>query len=99
MHLAELRQCNLSNRLNFIMHIFTGLLIAVSGFLLIVYREKVKGITGDIPSAEHYLGPGGTYTFFLLFGVVIFMLGLMWATGTFQSWFSGTLGRYFGGGA
>jgi hypothetical protein len=73
-----------------------GLLFSVLGFLLIVYREKVKGQTGDIGFAEQYLGSGGTYTFYLLLGVVMFVAGLMWATGSIQQWFLENLGKFFG---
>ncbi|KKT76632.1 MAG: hypothetical protein UW70_C0016G0011 [Candidatus Peregrinibacteria bacterium GW2011_GWA2_44_7] len=78
------------------MRILTGLLISIAGFLLIVYRERVKGMTGDIGFAEQYLGGGGTYTFYLLLGIVLFFVGLMWASGTLQSWFIENLGLYFG---
>lgn len=80
------------------MHLVIGFIISVLGFLLIVYRERVKGITGDIGFAEQYLGVGGTYTFLLLVGIVTFMFGLMWASGSFQDWFVENMGRYFGSG-
>jgi len=79
-----------------IMTFLTGLIIAILGFLLIVYREKVQQLTGDIGFAEQYLGGGGTFTFFLILGVMIFIGGLMWATGTLQAWFGSSLGTYFG---
>lgn len=78
------------------MQIVTGLLVSIGGFLLIVYRERVKGYTGDIGFAEQYLGGGGTYTFYLLLGIALFFGGLMWATGTVQQWFFENLGRFFG---
>lgn len=78
------------------MRIVTGLLISVIGFLLVVYRERVKGQVGDIGFAERYLGSGGTYTFLLILGVLTFIGGLMWATGTLQAWVFENLGRFFG---
>jgi len=78
------------------MTFLTGLIISILGFLLIVYREKVQQLTGDIGFAEQYLGGGGTFTFFLILGVMIFIGGLMWATGTLQAWFGSSLGTYFG---
>lgn len=78
------------------MRIFTGILVSILGFLLIVYRERVKGQVGTIGFAESYLGPGGTYTFLLILGVLTFIGGLMWATGTLQTWFFENLGRFFG---
>jgi len=73
-----------------------GILISIGGFLLIVFREKVHQATGNVGFAEQYLGSGGTYTFFLILGVMLFFGGLMWATGTLQTWFSVNLGRFFG---
>lgn len=78
------------------MTLFTGLLVSVLGVLLIIYRERVKGVVGDIGFAEQYLGSGGTFTFLLLLGVVMFLGGIMWATGTLQTWFIDNLGRFFG---
>ena len=78
------------------MTFFTGILISIGGFLMIVYREKVQQLTGSIGFAEQYLGSGGTFTFFLFLGVAIFIGGLMWATGTIQAWFFNSLGAYFG---
>lgn len=82
--------------LTFSMRILVGLLVSILGFLMIVYRERLKGVTGDIGFAEQYLGGGGTYTFYLILGVVLFVMGLMWSTGTLQWWFAENLGRFFG---
>jgi hypothetical protein len=76
--------------------LFTGLLFSLAGFLLIVFREKVQMMTGNIGFAEQYLGSGGTFTFLLLLGVAMFIGGLMWSTGTIQAFFGSKLGTYFG---
>ena len=55
------------------------------GLLILVYRPKIKDFTGDIGFAEKWLGSGGTWTFFIILGVGIFVLSLMWATGSLQS--------------
>jgi hypothetical protein len=78
------------------MTFITGMLISIAGFLLIIFREKVQRATGNIGFAEQYLGSGGTYTLFLILGVVLFFGGISWATGTVQTWFSVNLGRFFG---
>lgn len=78
------------------MRIFTGIFASILGFLLVVYRERVRNQIGYIGFAERYFGSGGTYTFILILGVLIFIGGLMWATGTLQTWFSENLGRFFG---
>lgn len=72
--------------------ILQGLFAMALGFLIIVFRPRIKDFTGDIGFAEQYLGPGGTWTFFVILGVALFIGGLMWATGTMQ----GFLGKTFG---
>lgn len=66
------------------------------GFLLMIYRYQIKQFFGNIGFAEQYLGPGGTYTFFIILGIVISFLSLMFALGTFQDLFHGFLGPFFG---
>ena len=67
----------------------------VLGFLILVFRPQIKDFTGDIGFAEHYLGVGGTWTFLLFLGVVIFILSLMWAMGTLQGFVMNTFGGLF----
>jgi hypothetical protein len=78
------------------MTFLTGFLISIAGVLLIVFREKVQRFTGDIGFAEQYLGSGGTFTFLFLLGIAVFIMGLLWSTGSLQEWFYTSLGRYFG---
>jgi hypothetical protein len=74
-------------------------LIAIIGFplsfIFIIYRAKIKNFTGSVAFAEKYLGAGGTYTLYIILGVVIFILTLMYITGTLQSFLAGTLGPLF----
>ncbi len=67
----------------------------VAGILLLVYREKVKEFTGNIDFAEEKLGVGGTWTFYALLGLGLFMFGLTWLTGTAQSFFESFFGKFF----
>jgi hypothetical protein len=62
------------------------------GALIIVYRPQIKNWIGAIPFAERYLGMGGTYVFLLLLGLGVFVLSLMWALGTLQSFLASTFG-------
>ncbi len=64
-------------------------------FLLMIYRSQLKQITGEIDFAEKYLGPGGTYTFFIILGLGIFVFTVMYVFGTFQDIFNATLGSLF----
>lgn len=75
---------------------FQGLLGMIAGMLIIIFRPKIKDVIGDVGFAERYLGPGGTWTFLLLVGVLVFILSLMWALGTLQEFFYKSAGPLFG---
>lgn len=62
------------------------------GFAFLVFRPQIKEWTGTIEVAERYLGPGGTWTLFVMVGVGFFVFGLMWATGSLQDFLLGTFG-------
>lgn len=65
------------------------------GFLIMIYRGKIRDITGDIGFAEQYLGSGGTYTFYILLGIAVVFICVSYALGAFQEFFSGTFGMFF----
>lgn len=69
-----------------------GLLMMIGGFLILVFRPKIKDLTGAIDFAERWFGPGGTWTFLVMVGVGLFIFGLMWATGSLQSFLLKTFG-------
>lgn len=75
--------------------IIVGLFGIPLGVLMMIYRYQIKQYTGDIAFAEQYLGSGGTYTFYVLFGLAVSILSLMYAFGTLQDFFAGTFGRFF----
>lgn len=54
-------------------------------FLIIIYRQKIKDVVGSVGFAEKYFGMGGTYTLILLIGVGLFVVTLLYVTGTLQS--------------
>jgi len=79
------------------MTIIQGFIVMVLGALILVFRTRVKNFTGDISFAERYLGVGGTWTFLLILGIGLFIIGLMWSTGTIQSFLNeGGLSGFFG---
>ncbi len=59
-----------------------GSLIA---FLMLKYRGQVKQFTGNVDFAEKYLGSGGTNTLIVILALLIFVLCLMYSTGTLDS--------------
>lgn len=72
--------------------VLQGLFAMALGFGILVFRGRIKDMTGSIGFAERYLGPGGTWTFFILLGIALFIGGLMWATGTLQDFLLKTFG-------
>ena len=66
------------------------------GFVIMIYRFQLKQFTGKIDWAEQYLGSGGTYNLFIIIGLGLSMLSLMYSLGTIQDLFTGTLGPIFG---
>jgi len=51
---------------------------------------------GVVAWAEEKLGSGGSWLFYKLIGIGIFVIGMLWATGLLGSIAVGLLGRFFG---
>jgi hypothetical protein len=65
------------------------------GFLLMIYRYQLKQFTGSIAWAEEHLGSGGTYNLFILIGLAVSILSLMYGLGTLQEFLGGPLKGIF----
>ena len=76
--------------------IFAGIFGIPLGFVIMIFRFQIRQFTGKIQWAEQYLGSGGTYNLFILIGLVVSILSLMYALGTIQGFFTGALGPIFG---
>ncbi len=76
--------------------IFAAIIGIPLGFILMIYRFQLTQFTGKIQWAEQYLGSGGTYNFFIIIGLITSVLSLMYSLGTFQDFFTGTFGTFFG---
>lgn len=66
------------------------------GFIIMIFRYQIKQFTGPIAWAEQYMGSGGTYNLYIVVGLVISIVALMYALGSLQDLFSGALGPIFG---
>lgn len=77
------------------MKILVGIIGFPLGLILVVYRERVKRFTGDLGFAEKWFGPGGTYTFLLIFGIAVSFLSILYAFGTLQLLLAKILGPLF----
>lgn len=67
------------------------------GFLMIIYRYHLKQFTGNIGFAEQYLGAGGTYNLFIVIGLGVAILSMMYGLGTLQDLVGSYIGPFFGG--
>jgi len=76
--------------------LFVGIIGVPLGFLIIIYRYQLKQFTGNVGFAEQYLGAGGTYNLFVLIGLLVSVLSMMYAFGTVQDFYNGYLGLFFG---
>ncbi len=74
-----------------------GILGFPLGIVIMIYRYQLKQFTGEIAFAEHYLGSGGTYNLFIIIGIAVSVLSLMYAFGTIQGFAAGSLGQFFAG--
>ena len=70
------------------MRIFLGLIGAVLSIALIVYRVPIVRFFGHFEWAERRLGPGGTYSLFVIVGILFFIFSLMYMTNSFDLIFS-----------
>lgn len=65
------------------------------GFVIMYFRRAIKEFIGEVGFAEQYLGVGGTNTFVVIFGILVFIGSLMYSMGTFQSFLGDTVGSLF----
>jgi hypothetical protein len=77
------------------MNIVFGIIGMVLSILILIYRVQIRGFMGAIGWAEHYFGPGGTYTALLLAGVLGFFASLIIMTGTLDWLVGGFAGTFF----
>ncbi len=78
------------------MNVAIGLIGFVGSILILIYRVPIKHFMGPVEWAERVFGPGGTYTFLLLFAAFLFFLSLTAMTGGFDFLFGGFLRSFFG---
>ncbi len=65
------------------------------GFVIMYFRRSIKEFIGEVGFAEQYLGVGGTNTFVVLMGMLVFIGSLMYALGTFQALLGDSIGSFF----
>jgi hypothetical protein len=77
------------------MNIVLGIIGMILSILVLIYRVPIREFMGTIGWAEHYFGPGGTYTALLIVGVGGFFASLIIMTGTLDWLVGGFAGTFF----
>ena len=78
-----------------IFRFITGMLIAAFGTLMILKTEPIYNFVGRIPTAEKYLGSGGSRLFIKLIGIIIILGGFMWGLNLWEGFLQATIGSLF----
>ncbi len=61
--------------------IFWGILGIIVGFLMIYKNVSLVSFTGKNSWAEKFLGPGGTFTFYKIIGILVIVVAFLYLTG------------------
>ncbi len=61
----------------FLLKLLISIITAGAGFLLLTHSYQITQIFGHQEFAERYLGAGGTYTMWKLFGIIL-IFGAVW---------------------
>lgn len=76
--------------------ILLGAFIAVMGYFFVIKTDDFANFFGAIPSAERYLGGGGTRLAYKLIGVGLCLLGVIVITGWYDDIVGGFILSVFG---
>ncbi len=68
---------------------------SVLAVLILKYRRPIKEFTGNIGFAERIFGMGGTNTFIVVLGILVFVGSLLYFTGTLQGIVNSVVGPLF----
>lgn len=63
------------------LRIFWGVLGIIVGFLMIYKNTSLVSFTGKNSWAEKFLGPGGTFTFYKIIGILVIAVAFLYLTG------------------
>ncbi|MFZ5365102.1 MAG: hypothetical protein ACOZBH_02815 [Patescibacteria group bacterium] len=75
--------------------VIIGILISVSGFLIVWKTEFVYRAVGRIPTGEKLFGSGGTRFFLKLLGIIIIFVGFFVITNYHEKILNAIFGKIF----
>jgi hypothetical protein len=62
-------------------HLIIGFFMVAFGVIAVKYTFQLANLTGSQDWLERFTGPGSTYGVYKIFGVLIAIFGLLFATG------------------
>ncbi len=78
-----------------ITRILIGLALVAAGFIIVWKTRRFIETFGGIPWADAKLGGGGTSLMYKFIGIVLILLGFLWATNLWNAFLEATLGSIF----
>jgi hypothetical protein len=78
--------------MNIILRIIIGSILVAIGSYMVIKTSVFRDFFGSVPFAEKYLGGGGTNIFYKTLGIVILLIGFLWATNLWGAFLNATLG-------
>lgn len=79
-----------------ITRILIGIILAAIGFIFVWKTRKFMEFFGSIPWADAKLGGGGTQIVYKTLGILMILIGFLWATNLWEAFLNATLGSLFG---
>lgn len=81
--------------MNIVVRILIGVVLVAIGVALVIKTATFRDFFGNVPFAEKYLGGGGTNIFYKFLGIVIILVGFLFATNLWTAFLQATLGSLF----
>ncbi len=75
--------------------LLVGSILVAIGAFFVLRTAVIYDFFGSLPSAEKYLGGGGTRLAYKLIGIVLCLVGFLWAFNLWGAFLQGTVGRLF----
>jgi len=75
-----------------IARIVIGVALAGVGTYFVIRTNSILGIFGRVNWAETKIGPGGTYLFYKIMGIIFILIGFIVATNLWNAFLEATLG-------
>lgn len=75
--------------------LLVGFIMVGIGTFFVLRTAVVYDFFGSLPSAEKYLGGGGTRLAYKLIGILLCLIGFIWAFNLWEVFLQATIGQLF----